>query len=114
MAMTAAERKQKQRSTEAGYAKEREMSWRRQGIYNFSYQDYKEMLRVQNHMCGICGTHINGNSALDHDHKTGKVRGLLCTPCNIALGLLENAGNVQEFATNATSYLRFTREEEIR
>jgi hypothetical protein len=47
------------------------------------------MCRKQNNSCAICGSHctqfING-LVIDHDHATGKVRGLLCSRCNIGLG----------------------------
>ena len=39
-------------------------------------------------LCEICG--VNKATAWDHDHATGKIRGQLCGPCNIALGLLED------------------------
>lgn len=57
------------------------------------------MLKNQNGLCAICGekeTVINPKSSkvqklcVDHDHKNGKVRGLLCTACNKALGLLND------------------------
>lgn len=43
--------------------------------------------------CGICGTHERQSSkrhALDHDHETGLVRGLLCTGCNLQEGWQPN------------------------
>lgn len=38
--------------------------------------------------CWVCGS--NKRLSIDHNHKNGKVRGLLCGKCNIALGLLED------------------------
>ena len=48
------------------------------------------MLEEQNGGCWICGKQPTGKRALDidHDHKTGKVRGLLCSNHNRAIGLL--------------------------
>lgn len=40
--------------------------------------------------------------AIDHDHKTGKIRGLLCTRCNTAIGLLND--NI-DFLRRAIMYL---------
>ena len=46
------------------------------------------MLGAQNGRCAICGRPETeaGGLAVDHCHATGKVRGLLCTLCNTALG----------------------------
>lgn len=48
---------------------------------------YAKMLEAQDGLCAICrqppGTH---RLAVDHDHSTGQIRGLLCAPCNVALG----------------------------
>jgi len=46
---------------------------------------------VQSGLCAICGIE-DTNWCLDHDHRTGKVRGVLCTGCNILLGQIENRG----------------------
>lgn len=56
--------------------------------------NYNTMLENQNYVCAICNqpekrVHNNGKiSALcvDHDHQTGKIRGLLCYGCNVSLG----------------------------
>lgn len=51
--------------------------------------DYKRLLDGQNGVCAICGRPPNPGRvlAVDHDHKTGLRRALLCDPCNRALGL---------------------------
>ncbi len=53
-------------------------------------KDYERLLAVQNGVCAICGNapgdrHF-GILTVDHDHKTGKVRGLLYNECNVGLG----------------------------
>lgn len=65
--------------------------------YGINLADYKEILDKQEGNCAICGnpeTDIrNGevcNLAVDHNHETGEVRGLLCRSCNTALGLLKD------------------------
>ena len=75
--------------------------------YNISVDDYNKMLEEQNHCCKICGEHSSNNTKnklyVDHSHKTGKVRGLLCNKCNTALGLL---GDSIDVLSNSTSYLK--------
>lgn len=53
--------------------------------YNISYEDYQEMFRLHNGCCAICNS--SGKLAIDHCHKTGKIRGLLCHNCNRGLGM---------------------------
>jgi Recombination endonuclease VII len=54
--------------------------------------------------CAICGGPPNGKGryALDHDHKTNKFRGLLCSSCNVAIGLFKES---QDVLTRAKQYL---------
>jgi hypothetical protein len=57
-----------------------------------SYDKYQSMLLEQNHTCAICKTHDSKKSlAIDHCHKTGKVRGLLCHSCNVTLGRMKES-----------------------
>jgi hypothetical protein len=59
--------------------------------YGISIDDYDKLLELQNGQCVICGK--TGSSvrslAVDHNHKTGKIRGLLCIKCNVWVGDLE-------------------------
>jgi hypothetical protein len=57
--------------------------------YGITQADYESMLEEQGGCCAICGTKNTGHTAhfaVDHDHATGKVRGLLCSLCNTGLG----------------------------
>lgn len=56
--------------------------------YGISPKELDGMIQVQMNKCAICGREPNGKKRLfvDHCHKTGKVRGLLCTNCNLGLG----------------------------
>jgi hypothetical protein len=56
--------------------------------YGITPQDVVDMAKAQRYRCQICRRKCR--LVVDHDHKTGKVRGLLCTPCNTSLGRLEN------------------------
>lgn len=62
------------------------------------------MLAAQGGGCAICGKQCPTGRALavDHDHDTGEIRGLLCYKHNTALGLLDSI----ELLTAAISYLR--------
>jgi hypothetical protein len=60
--------------------------------YGMTQADWDAMYIAQGGVCAICkvpgrvGKH--GKLAVDHCHATGRVRGLLCTPCNISIGIL--------------------------
>ena len=57
--------------------------------YGLTLDDFKMMYEQQNGCCYLCETHIEGRQIkVDHNHKTGKVRKLLCHNCNTSLGLL--------------------------
>lgn len=59
--------------------------------YGLSVEQYEEMAAEQNNTCFICGcTHSRRRLNVDHCHKTGTVRKLLCDKCNMAIGLLED------------------------
>jgi hypothetical protein len=61
--------------------------------YNLTLEQWQEMFDAQQGKCLVCGIHQDSCSkelAVDHDHKTGKVRGLLCCRCNRAVGLMED------------------------
>lgn len=56
--------------------------------YGITYTEYLNLLKLQHNKCAICGKHINKSKnsfAVDHCHKTGIIRGLLCFHCNTSL-----------------------------
>jgi hypothetical protein len=60
-------------------------------VYGITVEDYDRMFREQNGKCATCGSDNNGKRlVVDHDHKTGKVRGLLCASCNVAIGFMKD------------------------
>lgn len=67
---------------------------------------YQKLFDLQQGKCQICGidysTQRKYRLAVDHCHKTGKVRGLLCITCNLAVGWLENSG---EHLNEALAYI---------
>ncbi|MFA6991928.1 MAG: endonuclease VII domain-containing protein [Candidatus Gracilibacteria bacterium] len=60
--------------------------------FNITIEQYTDMLKRQKGLCAICGCKGNNKNlklfdlVLDHCHKSGRVRGLLCTTCNLMLG----------------------------
>lgn len=84
--------------------------FRKHGI---THEEYDLMLAAQNYVCAVCkevpksapvreGAVVFDNFVIDHDHQTDKVRGLLCTQCNVALGMIRDNPNT---ARNMISYL---------
>lgn len=74
--------------------------------FDLTTEQYEEMLHAQNSQCAICTQPCSSGRrlAIDHNHKTGKVRGLLCTRCNIRLGMIEN---VQAMRFQLRPFLRY-------
>jgi len=67
-------------------------------LYGITVENYNEMLIKQNDVCAVCKqpetivhniTKEPKRLAIDHDHNTGQVRGLLCHRCNVFLGNYE-------------------------
>lgn len=68
--------------------------------YNLTESDYNRILARQKGKCGICENYRK--LVVDHCHKTGKVRGLLCSNCNSGIGLL---GENPTFIRAAAAYV---------
>lgn len=69
------------------------VSSRYKAKYGITLEGYEEMLDKQNKKCYICGneTYANGKPLyVDHCHSSGKVRKLLCQPCNSGLGMFRD------------------------
>ena len=73
--------------------------------FGISLHEYNLMLTEQKGKCSCCGIHQNELTkkfAVDHDHDTGLIRGLLCNHCNLAIGML---GDNLEGLMKALNYL---------
>lgn len=75
--------------------------------YGLTVAQYDQLMAEQGGRCAICGTSGPdaarwGKLVVDHDHETGEVRGLLCSNCNCAIGLL---GDSPEVLRSAAEYL---------
>lgn len=91
-------------------------TWRMKSHYGITGDDYLRMLQSQGGKCGIpsCGKTIisaldytgrklKDVACIDHDHVTGRVRGLLCNRCNYVVGCVEKHGHIID---GAGEYLR--------
>lgn len=74
--------------------------------YGLRLSDFDELVRTQLGMCAICERQLRDKLHVDHDHRTGAVRGLLCGKCNMAIGLL---GDDPSLLRSAEIYLRRSR-----
>jgi hypothetical protein len=75
-------------------------------LYGLTLDEYQDMLAKQNGKCAICAVHedsVTRKFSVDHDHKTGKIRGLLCNNCNTGIGNLRDSIELLE---QAIRYLR--------
>lgn len=88
--------------------KEKYMAYKMKDAYGLELNDYYALVTKQNGLCAICGEkpkQITGKSRrlhIDHDHATGKIRGLLCHKCNNGLGCMDD--NIQKLES-AIKYL---------
>lgn len=73
--------------------------------YGITKEDFYSIADKQNNKCKICKQETNTHKRLviDHNHKTGRVRGLLCGQCNAALGLLRDDIKILQEAINYLS-----------
>jgi Recombination endonuclease VII len=82
----------------------RTRSKRNQRVYGVEPDDFDRVFELQGGKCGICGNaQLDRSIALDHDHKTGAARGLLCKRCNH--DLLGAAFDSLRILKNAVRYL---------
>lgn len=78
--------------------------------YGITLRQYESLLASQNYCCTICKVHSSEFSKrlhVDHCHLTNGIRGLLCSNCNIALGLLKDS---PELLIQAYKYLTLSPE----
>ena len=72
--------------------------YKREYKYGLTKEQYFKLLESQDNSCAICNTpqsELKQSLVVDHNHTTGEVRGLLCTYCNVGIGMLkENEDNL--------------------
>lgn len=92
------QRKRREENPErfAEYARRRREKANAEGLYAYyrhglTLADRRELEAKQNHKCPLCDRPLaDVRVHVDHDHETGKVRGILCQSCNTRLGWYEN------------------------
>jgi hypothetical protein len=72
--------------------------------YGITLEEYNTLLVQQNNVCAICREQPSTDAYLvvDHCHSTGKIRGLLCITCNLAIGYFKDE---PKYLLSAVSYL---------
>lgn len=75
--------------------------------FGITIDDYYKLLELQNGGCAICGNQQTRKGvkylAVDHDHASGTIRGLLCDRCNRGLGFFKDS---PELLNRASAYLQ--------
>lgn len=96
--------------------KERAKDARLRKHFGITLADYMVIYNEQGGCCGICKRHssnFKNSLAVDHNHKSGLVRGLLCMHCNRALGKWldndENVANASQYIGTPPAYIALKR-----
>lgn len=79
---------------------EKDRQYNLKGLYGLTPAAYDDMLAGQGGGCAVCSS--TESLVVDHNHETGEVRGILCSRCNSALGLLKDS---PVLLNRASSYL---------
>ena len=77
--------------------------------YGLTLDQYRQMVVQQNGLCCICDRSF-GRGDIDHDHVTGRVRGILCHACNIGVGAFQDNPAILQ---RAILYISATSREEV-
>lgn len=89
--------------------KERERNRRFQKLYGITVAQRDEIIRQQDGKCAICADLLalqrgTNGANVDHDHRTGRMRGILCAPCNRSLGQFKDSVHI---LASALKYLEY-------
>lgn len=76
---------------------------KRDKVYGITKEQYFKIIERQKEKCGICKAFIDESSAVNHNHETGIVRGILCRQCNSGLGMFKD--NIESLKA-AIKYLK--------
>lgn len=64
--------------------------------YGLTNEEYYRLAEKQGFKCAICGRTIGNVLNVDHDHVTGRIRGLLCRYCNVLVDIIETKSTLLE------------------
>ncbi len=113
-------RKEQRKSREASWSPERKAQERERRYaycikrkYGITLDEYRALMNRQDGKCAICRSpesSVKGCFHVDHCHRTGLVRGLLCSKCNQFLGLAKDS---PEILGRAMSYLQEDRQDPL-
>lgn len=71
--------------------KDKAANYQLKSKYGIDLKTKEELLKFQDYRCKICSCPLCYETAkVDHDHNSGRIRGILCSNCNLALGLLHD------------------------
>lgn len=73
-----------------------QLRWKLKNIYNATIEDYEYIVNRSGGLCEICKKETK--LYIDHDHITGKLRGMICNSCNLGLGKLGDSVKALELA----------------
>lgn len=96
----------KYRNSEKG--KQSYRAWRLSNDFGLTVESWQQMFEAQQGRCAICGKHqleFEKKLAVDHNHVTNKVRGLLCFDCNTGIGMLKADKKHTELLIKSIKYL---------
>lgn len=92
------------RESQAPAFQKAQLKWVLKNKYGITVQEFEEMLAEQRGVCAICGglPKVHSRLFVDHCHRSGAVRGLLCNTCNAGLGQF---GDRVDLLISALEYL---------
>lgn len=97
-------RMKKYDTSDSGQKRMRVGRWKQQGI-DITHEEYVDRYTRLQGKCQICNKSFK-TLCVDHNHSTGKIRGLLCRPCNIAISALMEDKDIMQ---NAIKYIEDTK-----
>jgi ERCC4-type nuclease len=96
-------KKKELRKKDVEKTKRNDRKYQLKQFYDITPEQYTELYNKQNGCCAICGknqSELKKALGVDHNHTTGKIRGLLCFNCNITIGKFNDDINMLILATN--------------